>query len=87
MTGGMRDLDRAIGALSTLVVGVGFLVVRPPLFAYSSLASPRAAAHWTRRLQVRELFREKDARSKWEKCATSESGTDVYFQCVLLSCV
>lgn len=28
MGSGMRELDRAIGAISTLVVGIGFLVVR-----------------------------------------------------------
>ncbi|GAB9473911.1 unnamed protein product [Globisporangium polare] len=55
MGSGMRELDRAIGAISTLVVGIGFLVVR-------------------------ELFREKDAQSKWEKYTAGETGTDVYFQ-------
>lgn len=30
--------------------------------------------------QVRELFREKDAQSKWEKYTAGETGTDVYFQ-------
>uniref|UniRef100_K3X1S3 CENP-V/GFA domain-containing protein n=1 Tax=Globisporangium ultimum (strain ATCC 200006 / CBS 805.95 / DAOM BR144) TaxID=431595 RepID=K3X1S3_GLOUD len=55
MGGGMRELDRAIGAISTLVVGIGFLMIR-------------------------ELFREKNGQSKWEKYTCSEEGTDVYFQ-------
>lgn len=98
MGGGMRDLDRAIGAISTLVVGIGILMVRSMATrARCAAAASRESECWSapRGLksvvpndtwQVRELFREKDGQSKWEKYTSNEEGTDVYFQYGMVGC-
>lgn len=45
MGSGMRELDRAIGAISTLVVGIGFLVVRQHALCYIIHAFMCVAMH------------------------------------------
>ncbi|TMW62052.1 hypothetical protein Poli38472_009545 [Pythium oligandrum] len=96
MAGGMvREVDRAIGAISTLLVGLGLVAVRggqgeewtlppsPSLIGCGGASGygNDADANEIGVEQLRELLRtDKDGQNKWRRFTLGEDGKDVYYQ-------
>ncbi|DAZ99372.1 TPA: LOW QUALITY PROTEIN: hypothetical protein N0F65_005274 [Lagenidium giganteum] len=79
MGGMVREVDRAIGAVSTLVVGISFLMVR----CVNGTSIGGVVLTWCLPTQqLRRLLRKAEEPARREKADSTEDATDAYYQYV-----